>query len=33
MKKKFKTTAKEWMPIIEDVIPLNQYMPMELVVY
>lgn len=27
------TTTKEWMPVVEDAIPLDQYMPLEIVVY
>ncbi|XP_078151283.1 uncharacterized protein LOC144546617 [Carex rostrata] len=31
MSKKVKNAVGEWIPIIEDAIPLNQYMPLELV--
>lgn len=33
MRQKVKIAAEDWMPIIEDAIPLDQYMPMEIVVY
>lgn len=33
IKKKVQTVAREWLPVIEDAILLNQYMPLEIVVY
>jgi hypothetical protein len=33
LKKKVKDVVGEWLPVIEDAIPLAQYMPMEMVVY
>lgn len=33
MKKKFKDAVGNWLLIIEDVIPLNWFMPLPLVVY
>lgn len=30
MSKKIKDAIGKWLPIIEDVIPLNQYMPMQM---
>ena len=31
MTKKIKDAIEEWLPIIEDAIPLNQYMPSEMI--
>lgn len=33
LKKKAQISAEEWLPVIEDAIPLDQYMPLEIVVY
>ena len=33
LKKKVKDAVGEWFPVIENAIPLAQYMPMEVVVY
>ena len=33
MPKKVKDAVGEWLPIIEDAIPLNQMQPLDIVVY
>ena len=33
MAKKIKTAVGEWLPVIEDAIPLDQIRPMEIVPY
>lgn len=33
MHKKVKTSMEDWLPILEDTIPLGQFMPLEMVVH